>query len=120
MQDFLRLTRRLSNLSSAAYFIVRKQTNLKTTSAVRYPERRHFFFWAGGFEIGEVRLYKLYANKPISKQRPQKGKWPALVAENMIANPRLYLPRPNPAACSGNWIPIIQTAVGWVVALHGF
>ena len=43
-----------------------------------------------------------------------------LVAENMIANPRFYPARPNPTACGCSWIPIIQTAVGRVVALHGF
>ncbi len=99
------------------------RANRFQNNAVILPPFKSAGFFApdkAAFKFEQRRvLHRTQANKfENNTVRHKKDK--RLVAENMIANPRLYLPRPNPAARGGNGIPIIQTAVGWVVALHGF
>ena len=67
------------------------------------------------FYSGHFALNYFFENNTVRHKKDKR-----LVAENVIANLRFYPARPNPTACGCSWIPIIQTAVGRVVALHGF
>ena len=72
------------------------------------------------FKFEQRRVLKRTQANKFENNTVRHKKDKRLVAENMIANPRFYLARPNPTACGCSRIPIIQTAVGRVVALHGF
>lgn len=72
-------------------------------------------FYAGRFVFN-------YFFAMTTTPRTQKGFCLARpsVTENVIADLRFYPSRPNPATCGCYRIPIIQAAVGRVIALHGF